>query len=653
MTPQSLFRTTLIGLATAIALLLPQSVAMATPTLTAADRTMRADPAVTANPSTGVSGSVSGTVTSAGTPQAGAEVAAVGTTLKAVTDAAGRYRLALPHGAYDLNVTPASRCVSTQSAPVTVNGDLTKDFNLPPRTDGFGHVCTVGADPYIAGTHKIGPSGDWGSQGVALPFTFPMYGAQYKHGSIGSTGYMQFHSGYGQHIAMVYPYQDSLVVDDQAGVYTATLGTAPRRTFVVEWRNVTFRNDSTLRVSVSAALGEDGSIRFFYKDLDNPREFGSNARIGILNFTDGVSFWYSDNSPALSNGQSLTFTASGHGLVGGVVTDANDGKPVIGATVKIGADTSFLTDEEGRFYGQAPVGDHKAEVSRLHYGTFLQDVSITAGALTSFDTALITGRLSAESDEVTLIMPVNAVRSGSVELTNLGSATTYTVFNDAETWLTATPASGEVAAGASTTLKVSASSAGLRPGAVLTGTLLVYSNSGRDPYIKVTVRAVVPRHQIALDVGSTKDVVDELGDRWSKDGKYTAGGHGYIGGSRVGTTTRAIKGTSEQELFKSARESMLEYRFDNVLYGTYTVELGFADLRSSRPGQRVFDVIVEDELAVPALDLAFEAGTHTAVTKRYTVKVVDGRLNVRFAKRFGNTVVNTIRVFERPDKPLP
>ncbi|SDG35616.1 Serine protease, subtilisin family [Sinosporangium album] len=634
--------------------------ATATATVTAG-QTATANVALTASPSA----RVSGTVISSGVPQAGAEVAAAGTPASAVTDAAGRYQLTLPHGAYDLKVTPASRCTSSQTAPITVGGDLAKDFDLPRRSDAFGHVCASGAEPYVAGTDKLALTGDDETAAVTLPFVFPLYGTAYSSGYISTNGFVNFAgrssaAGNGplpsasSPNAGIYPYWDDLILDTRSGIYTAILGTAPRRTFVVEWRDATFYDDDTLRISVSAALGEDGSVRFFYKDLDNARESGSGATVGIENGTGSVGFEYSHDASVLSGGQSLTFTASRHGLVGGLVTDANDGGPLAGATVKIGAEAQFTTGADGRFYGQAPVGDHKAEVSKEHYGTFVQDASVTAGALTGFDTTLATGRVTAKVDEVTLVMPADAVRTGSIELTNLGSATAYTVVNDpAQTWLTVTPAGGALTAGASATVKADASSVGVPPGTVRTGTLLIRSASGRKPEIKVTVRVVVPKHQVAVDVGGTKDVVDAVGDRWSTDRKYAAGAHGYVGTGSVRTTTRAIKGTSEQGLFKSARESMLEYRFDNVPNGTYTVELGFADLRSSRPGQRVFDVIVEDQLAVPALDLALQVGTHTAVTRQYTVKVADGQLNVRFAKRYGNTIVNAIRISERPDKVLP
>ncbi|GAA3416630.1 hypothetical protein [Streptosporangium vulgare] len=54
------------------------------------------------------------------------------------------------------------------------------------------------------------------------------------------------------------------------------------------------------------------------------------------------------------------------------------------------------------------------------------------------------------------------------------------VTDPAQGWLSVTPATGELAKGKSVTLKVTASSAGVPPGTVRTGKLLVRSASGRN-----------------------------------------------------------------------------------------------------------------------------------------------------------------------------
>ncbi|MBF8190843.1 S8 family serine peptidase [Nonomuraea sp. K274] len=609
------------------------------------------------------SATVTGTVTTAGTPEPGAAITAADTPVSAVTDASGHYSLTLPRGDYELAVTPSSKCSSAATATVTVDGDVVKDIELPLRGDNFGYTCESGTLPYVAGTDKLALTGDDDALQVTLPFAIPFYGAAADKAWIGTNGWVTFatakttsrSNGTIPSAAVpndaIYPYWDDFEIDAQSGIYTAVTGTAPHRVYVVEWRDAKFYG-TTQRMSFTALLGEDGSISFRYKDIEGDREKGSSATVGIENATGTDALMYSNLEPALSSGQSLAFTASRHGLVTGVVTDANDGDPLAGATVEVGDVATFTTGTDGRFNGQVLAGDYEVEVSKEHYGTFTQAVTIAATAVTTVDTKLVTGRVSASTAELTVVQPAGTTRTRTLELTNLGSATAYTVTGDS--WFTATPATGNLANGQKATLNVKVSSDGVAPGTVRTGKLLVKSASGRQPTIEITVAVVVPKHQVAVDVGGNRSMVDRAGDTWTPDKKYTAGGHGYVAGrNRTESTSRTISGTDDQALFRSAREEMLEYRFDRVPNGTYTVELDFAEIKRTDMGDRVFDVLVEGQLAIPALDLALEAGTYTAVTRQYTVKVTDGQLNVRFAEREGKTLVNAIRISERPDRVLP
>ncbi|MEW9550920.1 S8 family serine peptidase [Nonomuraea sp. NPDC050783] len=609
-------------------------------------------------------GTVSGTVSTAGTPEAGATVAAAGTPVSAVTDAAGRYSLTLPEGDYELTVTPASRCSTSASAAVTVSGDVTKDIELPLRGDGFGYTCRAGAQPYQAGTEKLALTGDDEAVQVTLPFPVPFYGAGQSRAWIATNGFLTFApdrivtAGNGRLPTSgtpnnaVYPYWDDLIVDARAGVYTAVTGTAPHRAFVVEWRDVTFYTDDTQRISFAALLGEDGSIAFRYKDLGSERAQGTSATVGIENANGSDALLYSYEEAALASGQGVTFTASRHGLVTGTVTDANDGDPIAGATVKVGDVATFTTGADGSFYGQVLAGDYDVVVSKADYGTFTRAVSIAPGSVTRIDTKLVTGRVSASVAELTVVMPAGATRTRTLTLTNLGSPTPYTVTG--ETWATVTPAAGELATGQQVTLTVTVSSDGVAPGALRAGRILVKSASGRQPTIEIKVTVVVPKLQVAIDAGGSKAVTDAAGDAWVADRRYTQGSYGYVAtSSRTQSTSRTIAGTTDQALFRTAREGMLEYRFDGVPAGTYTVELDFAEVKSTQIGKRVFDVLAEGQLAIPALDLALEAGTYTAVSRQYTVRVSDGQLNVRFATRQGAPIVNAIRVSERPDRTAP
>ncbi|MER6944316.1 S8 family serine peptidase [Nonomuraea sp. NPDC000554] len=634
----------------------------ATATVTA-DQRATADVSLTQR----ASGAVSGTVTTAGTPEPNATVEAVGTPVRAVTDAAGQYRLTLPNGTYQFKVTPVSRCSSGATVPVTVAGDLVKDVELPLRSDTFGYTCRSGAEAYVAGTDKLALTGDDEAQQVTLPFQVPFYGAGQSKAWIGTNGFITFAADKitsggngrlpttGTPNNAVYPYWDDLKVDADAGVYTGVVGTSPHRQFVVEWRNVSFYSQADQRVSFAALLGEDGAIGFRYKDIESQRDQGASATIGIENAAGTDALLYSYEEAALTNGQSLTVTASRHGLVTGAVTDANDGKPLAGATVKVGDVATYTTGDDGTFYGQVLAGDYEVTVSKENYGTFTKAVTVSPATPIRIDTALVTGRVSASVAELTVVLPAESSRTRTLELTNLGSPTAYTVAADpADSWIGVTPTSGDLAKGQSATLKVTVSSAGVQLGGLRSGKLLIRSASGRQPVIEVKVTVAVPKYQVALDAGGSKSLVDSAGDTWTADRKYAQGLHGYVADqNRTHSTSRPINGTDDQALFRTAREGMLEYRFDNVPAGTYTVELGFADTRSTAMGKRVFDVLVEGQLAIPALDLALEAGTYTAVSRQYTVKVTDGQLNVRFATRQGQTIVNAIRVSERPDRTAP
>ncbi|MEV1171492.1 S8 family serine peptidase [Nonomuraea sp. NPDC049784] len=632
----------------------------ATATVTVADgQTATKDLTMTPQPLS----TVSGTVSSTGAPEAGATVSAAGTPATAVTGADGHYELKLPHKDYDLKVTPASRCSNERTVPVTVTGEMSTDIELPANADAFGYTCRSGKQPYVEATDRQSLTNDDDVQTIDLPFAFPFYGKTYTSGTVSTNGFVAFSPhwyAFPSNVPLpttnapnagIYPYWDDLALDEKGGLYTATLGTAPNRTFVIEWRNARFYDDNQW-FSFETLLGEDGSIDFRYHGIATSRAAGEGATIGIENGDGTDALQYSAGLAAIADGQSLAFAARQHGLVTGTVTDANDGKPLAGATVKVGQAASFTTGADGAFLGQVPAGDHPLEVAAENYGTLTKEVTVKAGERNLLDTALTTGRVTASTDQLTLVMPASATRKGTVELTNTGADTTYTVEIDPgqSSWLGVAPAGGQIAAGKSAKLEVTASSAGMAPGSVCTGVLVVRSASGRNPALPVAVSVVVPKHQVAVDAGGGRSVTDAAGDTWTADHKYTSGGHGFLGESKTSTTSKTIGGTSEQTLFRSVREGMSEYRFDNVPDGVYTVELGFAETRNKQPGKRVFDVAIEGEPVIRALDPAREAGENTAIVRQFTVQVVDGQLNATFHKQTGDPILSFIRISERPDK---
>jgi hypothetical protein len=217
-------------------------------------------------------------------------------------------------------------------------------------------------------------------------------------------------------------------------------------------------------------------------------------------------------------------------------------------------------------------------------------------------------------------------------------------------WLSVTPSSGSLAAGASTSLAVTINTAGLTPGIYL-ASIFVRSNSGREPALRIPVSLVVSAYIQAANSGGAK-FVDGQGETWIADKAHANGSWGYVQKGTVLTTTKTIAGTQAQKLYKDARQDPYAYRYDNVPNGVYEVDLRSAELKSLKLGKRLYDVIIENTLVLPAHDIVYEVGTFTADDHVFFVPVTDGRLDVRFVPRAGSEkpIINAIRVTHRPDR---
>ncbi|MFI2215071.1 S8 family serine peptidase [Streptomyces sp. NPDC020141] len=613
------------------------------------------------------SGKVTGTVSAGSGPASAASVTVTGTPVTATADADGRFEVTLPHGEYEIRATHPSRCVTAGGVRITVAGDTTAAVILPERTDSYGHACATGSRSQPVGDRKLALTGDDATERVELPFPVPLYGKSYAAAWVGTNGTLSFggaHTGdtNGQipsastPNAALYPFWDDLLLSGEgAGVFTGVVGTAPHRAYIVEWRNAVHWSAQSDRFTFAAAIGEDGRVSYHYKGTTGVGlKAGSSATVGVENATGTDAFSYSYNTPVLSDGLSVSFRTTKSGVVHGRVLDANDGKGVAGATVTVGSGATAVTTttaSDGGYAAQAPAGDHAVALTAPAYQRAETAVRVEPDAVSPYTGSLKTGRVTAARSSVDVVAPGEQRRTRTLELTNPGFGTPFTVAEEAS-WLTVSPTAGELATGQKQPLTLSVDTAGLAPGTVLTADVRIESQSGRAPVLTVPVKIVVPRYQTALDSGASSERVDVLGDTWSPDRKYGAGSHGYQGTSSVRSTGRAISGTDDQALFRTAREGMYEYRFDQVPNGVYTVELGFAEVSSARPNKRVFDVLAEGTEVLPSLDIALEAGSYAAVQRTYQVTVTDGTLNVRFVAHngYGRPLLNTLRVTERPDR---
>jgi subtilisin family serine protease len=218
-------------------------------------------------------------------------------------------------------------------------------------------------------------------------------------------------------------------------------------------------------------------------------------------------------------------------------------------------------------------------------------------------------------------------------------------------WLSETPSAGQVAAGGSTNVTVTIDTTGMTPGLYL-ATLFVLTNSGREPTLRIPVSLVVSGYIQGVN-SSSKNYVDSTGETWVKTQKHVAGSWGYIQKGTTRSTNKNIAGTPDPTLYKTQHEDPYAYRFDNVPNGIYEIDLRSAELQGNRPGQRLFDVIIENSLVLPAHDIFYEVdGAFIADDHRFFIEVTDGRMDVRFIARAGSKkpVINALRITHRPDR---
>jgi Subtilase family/Malectin domain/Carboxypeptidase regulatory-like domain/Viral BACON domain len=618
------------------------------------------------------SGSLSGTVSSAAGPVANATVTITGTPIPpATTNANGQYSFAsVPNGTYTVTVT-AGGCFGAVSQAVTVNGSTTQDFTLPQRGDnGFGYTCVIDGPGYVQGDTPLALTGDDVSTTVPLPFPFFFYGQTYNTAFVTSNGNLNFQAANSTFSntaipstaapnAAIYPLWDDLnVISGTGSMWTRTTGTAPNRSFLIEWRNVNFFATS-LQVDVEAQLNEDGSIVTRYRNIGgDPREQGNSATVGIENAAGTIALQYSFNAAVLSDTQSIRFRPPPTGRITGTVTDANDGLALAGATVRVRSGSTVVatstTSANGGYDLRLLLGTYTVEISKTNYVTDTGNVTLSSdGQVVTHDAALATARAEASPGSLTFLANAGQLRSAQVMLSNTstsGVTLTYTV-DDNQSWMWVVPGSGSVVPGAAQPLTVRADPIGLAPG-VYHGIVTFTTNAGRRPVIDIPVTLVIPAYRQGVNAGGD-GFTDSAGDPWAADKAYSAGSFGYLSAGKVISVKKGIAGTNDDALYQDQRERTSGYRFDTLPAGTYLVDLAFAELRNGlTPGERVFDVSINGSVVLSGYDPAAAVGTLTADDRSFTVTVADGgSIIVSLVERTGKLppAINAVRVTHRPD----
>jgi hypothetical protein len=380
-----------------------------------------------------------------GTPLAGAQVSILGTPIDAViTDDSGHYSFAkVPAGDYNVNAN-AGRCYDTQTLPLTLSADATLDFVLPLRVDAYGYSCYVAPYNFID-ANTVLPLNNNDSTNVTLPFPFTLYGQTYDTVTVTMYGYINFVSGsqgayYNQPIpdpdfpnAAIYPFWDDLMTYTGGTVRTETLGTAPNRQFVIEWRDLeSWEYWDGNRVRFEVVLSENGQILMQYASDGLPWQKGSSATMGIENELGTIAFQYSYNQPSVYAGKALLYDIPPSGIVEGTIVNANDGLPIARAEVQALQNDTVVrttsTTSKGFYRLQLPEGTYTLVASKKNYGPERATVTAAIGQVIHQGFSLKTGIAVVAPTSVQVVTTKGQSRTRLLTVKNTGSLTfDYTI----------------------------------------------------------------------------------------------------------------------------------------------------------------------------------------------------------------------------------
>lgn len=153
-------------------------------------------------------------------------------------------------------------------------------------------------------------------------------------------------------------------------------------------------------------------------------------------------------------------------------------------------------------------------------------------------------------------------------------------------------------------------------------------------------------NEIAVNVGSNAQFIDENKIVWLTDQAYKKASWGFIGNDAKfiysESPDKNVLNTLDDPLFQTMQENLSGYRFD-VPAGVYEVELCFVETKFNKIGERVFDVAINGQMLLEKLDLIKEAGVQRAFTRRFQVTTKDG-IAIDFIAHQGKPILSAVRI---------
>lgn len=378
---------------------------------------------------------ISGQVTDALSEKAveGAVVTILETTISTTTDSFGKYSLAVSPGVYALQANKG-RCLMPMTADVDATaGSAKQNFALNHLVDGLGTTCDEVPYSPISGTTRLDLTGSSAKTLVQLPFPLRFYGSDYTTLAVHTSGYVSVldeSPGFNEanpipstarpNGAIYALWGDMLVRGAARGAYIATLGTAPSRRFVIEYRNFEMAATGDL-VNFAVVLNEGGGIEVRYNSLQGIGN-GTSSTAGVEDPSGLAALQYSHNAPVLSSQTTIVYhTGQGVGFIVGTVKRDTDSAPISGASIASrGLATTSAADGQYRLpalpgsnfvEARAVYGSQEATASATVTVTSgnetIQDFSLAAPRHGALDPSELSFQATCDQESQTLILPSN------------------------------------------------------------------------------------------------------------------------------------------------------------------------------------------------------------------------------------------------------
>ncbi|GIF23735.1 hypothetical protein BJ973_004346 [Actinoplanes tereljensis] len=276
--------------------------------------------------------------------------------------------------AYTVSAALSGRCAPAASAQVELFADTVQDLQLGPDYGSLGYACSIGTGGFEAADTVLALTGDDVALAVTTPFPVLLHGLSFSSVYVSTNGFLTFGTNStgtarsvnqamptaGAPDSVVAPFWDDLEVDASASVLTKVTGTAPNRTWIVEWRNVKFRPSGPDRITFEAKFAESGPISFHYGTLTTALQQGAAATVGIESASGTVASQYSYLTAAVVSNSSITYNPAPLGTISGTVSVAVTGTPAAGLTVTLnpGNKTAVTTADGSYQFTGLPVGEY-------------------------------------------------------------------------------------------------------------------------------------------------------------------------------------------------------------------------------------------------------------------------------------------------------